>query len=174
MTRKPAILCAVALLAAATAAADTVQAQLVESSLTGAPGDTLAYYVTLSNPSLTDTIYLNAIGSTASSAFLDVDTSPFDINAPFFLNPGDSSGPFELFDVTIDPLAPAGGYVGSVVSIVGGADGGQFTAFDDLADISFDVQVTGGVTSAPEPSALLLMLTGMAIVFTVSRKRVSR
>ena len=174
MTKKIAIVCTVALMAAATALGDSISAQLVESSLTGAPGDTLAYFVTLTNPSLTDTIYLNSIGSTASSALLDIDTSPFDINAPFFLNPGDSSGPFELFDVTIDPSATAGGYVGSIVSILGGADDGQFTAFDDLADISFDVQVTGGATPAPEPSAVLLMLAGMAIVFTISRKRVSR
>lgn len=89
---------------------DVIQAQLVDSSLTVAPGDTLAFFATLFNPSLTDTIYLNGSGSTSVSGFLSIDTTPFDVNAPLFLSPGESSGPFEFFDVTIDPSTPDGPY----------------------------------------------------------------
>ena len=102
--------------------ASTIDAQLANGSLTGAPGDTLAFFATLSNPSATDTIYLNGAGSTASSAFLGVDITPFNVNAPLFLVPGDMSGPFEIFDVTIDPAAPDGPYIGSFVfSILSGS-----------------------------------------------------
>jgi hypothetical protein len=123
VTRKTAILCTAALVAATTAAAGSIQA-----SLTGAP----AFSVTLTNPSLKDTIYLNSIGSTASSAFLDVDSG---------------------------------------VLILRGTDDGQVTAFDDLADIRFDVPVTGGAASAPDSAALLLMLATLAIVFAISSKK---
>lgn len=177
VTRKAAVIVSFALLAIVPAAADTVPAQLVDSSLAGAPGDTLDFFATLTNPSATDTIFLNGIGSTASSPFLGIDTSPFDINAPFYLDPGQSSGPFELFDVTIDPAASPGPYVGSFVSILGGADGGQFTAFDDLVDISFDVQVSGGgsISPVPEPRGFLLTLAGLLAIFCATLpKKVSR
>jgi hypothetical protein len=58
----------------------------------------------------------------------------------------------EAFDVTIDPSAPDGPYIGSVFSVQGGPDGGANTAFDDLADISFDVNVQS--RSVPEPGTL--------------------
>jgi hypothetical protein len=146
--------------------ADTIQAGPVDASLDAAPGDTVAFLAVLTNPSVTDTVYLNGIGSAAASPFLTVDTSPFDINAPLFLTPGEVSGPFELFDVTVDTSAPAGPYVGSFVSIQGGADAGAGTAFDDLADISFEVNVTG-TSSVPEPSTAGLFL----LVLAIARRR---
>jgi hypothetical protein len=150
--------------------ADTIQANLVDASLEGAPGDTLAFLATLANPSDTDTIYLNGAGSTAASPFLSVDTSPFDVNAPLSLTPGEVSGPFELFDVTIDPSAPAGPYIGSFVSIQGGADAGQGTAFDDLADISFDVDVAGA-SPVPEPGTAVPISLGLFAIFAIARRR---
>jgi hypothetical protein len=149
--------------------ASTIDAQLAAGSLTGAPGDTLAFLATLSNPSPTDTIYLNGIGSTASSPFLNVDTTPFDVNAPLFLAPGDVTGSFELFDVTIDPAAPNGPYVGSFLSILGGADGGMGTLFDDLDDLSFDVNVASASASVPEPGTMLLVPA--ALLAAVLRRR---
>jgi hypothetical protein len=123
--------------------------------------------VTLTNTSATDQIWLNGIGSTAASPFLTIDTSPFDSNAPFFLDPLASSGPFELFDVSIDPNAPDGPYIGSFVSILGGADGGTGSAFDDLADIGFDVNVQSPTTATPEPRmfwmvGLIMLAVGLA------------
>ena len=145
-------------------------AQLDSSSLTGAAGNTLVFNVTLTNTSTTDQVWLNGISSTASSPFLTIDTNPFDANAPLFLDPLASSGSFELFDVSLDPNTPAGPYIGSSVSILGGVDGGAGTAFDDLADIGFDVQIQSSTTTAtPEPGTLW-MLGSAALVIGLRRR----
>jgi hypothetical protein len=157
--------------AAAPARADIV-ATLDNSSLTGAPGGTLKFYVTLENTSATDTIYFNSLGTTASSPYLNIDTTPFFANAPLSLDPGASSGDFEFFDVTIDPSTPDGPYIGSFVSIQGGADGGAGSAFDDLADVSFDVDVQSPV-AAPEPGTFPLLMAGLVgLLFIAARTRI--
>jgi hypothetical protein len=56
-----------------------------------------------------------------------VNDAPFNANAPIFLDPGASSGPFELFDVIVDPSAAPAAYSGNLFSIFGGPDGGTFT-----------------------------------------------
>jgi len=132
-------------------------AVLDNASLSGSPGDTLPFTVTLTNTSATDQVWLNGIGSTASSPFLIIDVSPFN-SGPLFIDPSTSTAPFELFDVMIDPSAAAGPYVGSFVSILGGADGGAETALDDLVDVSFDVTVQ---SSTPEPAAIILIASGL-------------
>jgi len=131
---------------------------------TGAPGATLQYFGTMTNVSTTDTIFLNSIASTSASSDLSIDVSPFFVNAPLFLSPGDVTSLFEIFDVTIDPAAPDGLLPGSTVSIQGGADSGTF---DDLADVNFDVQVSSPTTSTPEPSTGVLMLTVAAAWFAI-------
>jgi hypothetical protein len=142
--------------------------QLDNTSLTGAPGETLVFNSTLTNTSATDQVWLNGIGSTASSPFLNIDPSPFDTNAPLFLDPLASSGPFELFDVTIAPDTPDGGYNGSFVTILGGADAGAGTAFDDLADVNFDVSVQSPSNGeAPEPATFGLVF-GAVLVFALA------
>lgn len=164
MTRGSKLICLLAItifLSAPVARAGAITALLLDPSQTDAPGTTLAYFVTLSNPSVTDTIFLNGISSTASSPFLSVDTTPFDFNAPLSLAPGASSGSFELFDVTIAPGTPPGPYVGSLISLLGGPDDGAGTDFTDLADVNFDVIVTGS-SPVPEPGSLYLLLTALA------------
>jgi hypothetical protein len=158
-------------LAAVPLAAGEIQVDLVDPSQTGAPGDTLMYLATLADTSLTDTVYLNGIGSTAASPFLTIDTSPFFANAPLFMNPGDVSGPFELFDVTIDPAAPDGGYPGSFVILLGGPDGGAGTDFTDQADISFDVTVQSSAAEVPEPGSVCLVLTALLLARWIQRIR---
>ena len=150
--------------------AGSIEVDLVSAGQTGAPGDTLAFLATLTNLSGTDVIYLNGMGSTASSPFLSIDISPFFSNAPLFLNPGDVSGPFELFDVTIDPAAPDGGYPGSFVTLEGGPDGGAGTAFDDLADVSFDVDVQSPTSAAPEPRTFAMLLISLGLLLWRGRK----
>jgi hypothetical protein len=144
-------------------------AQLDNASLTGAPGNTLIFNVTLTNTSTTDEVWLNGIGSTAADPILNIDTSPFDANAPLFLDPSASSGPFELFDVAIAPDALDGPYIGSFVTILGGATS---TAFDDLADIDFDVVVQSAPTSGvPEPATLgLTCMTLIGLYFAVKSR----
>src|ERR1017187_392563 len=111
----------------------------------------------ISNPSATDTIYLNGDISTVVSTFLTVDDTPFIDNAPLSLAPGADTGPtpFELFDVTIDPTTPAGNYDNNLFSILGGPDG---TSLYDLVDVPFNVTVTTP-TAVPELDASWLMLT---------------
>ena len=148
--------------------ADSLDVQLVQSDLTGAPGTTVEFFATITNPSTTDTIYLNGDSSSTSTPLLTVDDAPFFSNAPLFLIPGASSGPFELFDVIIDPSTPANTYTGNVFSILGGADGGAGTAFDDLADASFAVTV-----QTPEPTTFWLVLA-ISITLGIARWRVTR
>ena len=84
-----------------------------------------------------------------SSSFLSVDDSPFFANAPLSLAPGQNSGPFELFAVDLATNTALGNYLGNGFEIQGGADGGNFTAFADLADATFSVTVAGSTVAAP-------------------------
>lgn len=139
--------------------ADTLNVTLTTANQTVVEGTTLVVFeATISNPSATDTFYLNGDSSTTDSALVTLDDSPF-VNAPLFLAPGDSSGPFELFDLQLDPSLGPGLYSG-VFSILGGADGGAGTAFDSLADINFSVDITTTVAT-PEPTSLLLLGTAL-------------
>jgi hypothetical protein len=139
----------------------SVIAALESSSQTGNPGDTLTFTVTLTNSSATDQIWLNGVGATSSSPTLSIDTSLFNVNAPFFLDPLAVSALFDVFQVTIDPSTAPGPYIGSFVSIEGGADAGAGTAFDDLVDIPFDVIVNSGTTSVPEPANFGLLAVAL-------------
>jgi hypothetical protein len=149
---------------AGTLPAGNLQVDLSAASQSGAPGDLLAFFGTMTNVSPTDTIFLNSISSTSISGFLTIDTGPFFINAPLFLAPGDVSGLIEIFDVTIDPAAPGGPYAGSTVSIQGGADS---VTFDDLADVNFDVQVSTPTSLTPEPGTAYLLSAGAAAAFAI-------
>jgi hypothetical protein len=139
---------------------------LSNPSQSGAPGDVLAFFGAMTNVSATDTIFLNSASSTSASSNLTVDLFPFFIDAPLSLGPGEVSGLFEMFDVTIDPATPNGLISGSTVSIQGGAD--SFT-FDDLADPNFDVLVQAPVSAAPEPSAGWLVIAGAAAFAILAR-----
>ena len=149
----------------------SIIAALEFSSQTGNPGDTLTFTVTLTNSSATDQIWLNGVGTTSSSSALSIDTSLFNTNAPFFLDPLEVSVPFDIFQVTIDPSAVPGPYIGSFVSIEGGADAGAGTAFDDLVDIPFDVTVSSGVTSAPEPSNFGILAVALGVLAGAKARR---
>ncbi len=136
----------------------------------------VAFDATILNPSATDTIYLNGDASSTSSPLLTVDDSPFFLDAPLSLAPGESSGPLELFDVTLSSAAPVGTYSLNAFSIIGGADGGTFADFSDIADATFSVTVKPRVISVPEPDALLLTLGGLiaAAASLGMRRRVKR
>lgn len=146
--------------------AATVLVVLSNLSQTGAPGDILPFFGTMTNTSDTDTIFLNSASSTSASSNLTIDLVPFFINAPLSLAPGEVSSLFEIFDVTIDPTAPDGLIAGSTVSIQDGLD--SFT-FDDLADPSFDVTVQSPSSAAPEPSAGWLVIACAAAFAILAR-----
>jgi len=132
---------------------------------TGAPGATLQYFGTMTNVSATDTIFLNSVSSTSSWSNLSIDVSPFFLNAPLSLAPGEGTPAFEIFDAAIDPATPDGLLSGSTVSIQGGTDSGTF---DDLADVNFDVQVSSTPSAdAPEPGTASLVLGLGAVMFAI-------
>jgi hypothetical protein len=147
--------------------ADNLLVVLSSPSQTGAPGDVLPFFGRMTNVSSTDTIFLNSVSSTSASSNLAIDLLPFFLNAPLSLGPGEVSGLFEIFDVTIDPAAPAGLITGNTVSIQGGADS---LTFADLADVSFDVTVKSPSSAVPEPSSAWLMLAGAAVFAILRRK----
>ena len=140
--------------------ASEIQVNFANLTLSGNPGDTVQFLASLTNLSTTDTIYFNSISATGVSADLDFEIVPFFLNAPLFLDPGESSGQFEIFDVAIDPAAAPGDYPGNTISLLGGTDGG---ALDDLADSVVEVDVEGSQTTAPEPSSWILATGGIGL-----------
>jgi len=151
--------------------AQTLDVTLTDPNQTVTSGTTVvAFDATIFNPSVTQTIYLNADSFSTSTLGLNVNDAPFWANAPIDLAPGQSSGTIELFDVDLAPGIAAGNYASNDFSILGGADGGALSAFVDLADANFSVSVTGaGSIAAPEldPSGAVsafLLLAGFAAI----------
>ena len=89
-----------------------------------------------------------------------VDDSPYFNNFPLSMGPGDTfTG--ELLDVTIsDPTTPFGLYEGTFQILDANSN--------ELAVADFSINVT------PEPSSLLLLLTGMAGLAVTLRRRLIR
>lgn len=169
------VICAALALSAAVGLAPLTRAQTLDLTLldpnqTVTQGTTVvAFDATILNAS-TATIYLNGDAATTPSSFLSVDDSPFFANAPYSLAPGQSSGPFELFDVDLATNTGVGSYLGNDFEIQGGADGGMFTAFGDVADAQFSLTVASSTVTVPEIepasalSALSLLLGSLAVL----------
>jgi len=144
---------------------------LLDADQTVTQGTTsVAFDATIFNPSTTDTIYLNGASATTASSLLNVDLTPFFENAPFSLAPGQSSGPFELLALDLAANTATGSYSGNDFQLQGGADGGTFSAFNDLADANFSVTVTTPTVTAPEidpasaMSGLVMLMGGLAVM----------
>lgn len=170
LLRLPIGLAVLALLAWSTPLrADSLDVTLDQPTITVPVGTTeVTFSGTISNPSTTDTVYLNGDSSTTSSTLLTVDDTPFLTGAPLSLDPGDNSGDLPLFNVFLDPTTTAGIYTG-VFTIEGGPDGGAGTDFSDLVDIPFTIDVTSPV-SAPEPGSLLMLGLGLLAIGVVRRR----
>ena len=158
--------------------AQTLDLTLLDANQTVTQGTTVVDFdATIFNPSTTNTIYLNDASGTTTSSSLSVDASPFFANAPLSLAPGQTSGAFELFAVDLATNTAPGTYLGNGFEIQGGADGGTFTAFNDLADAGFSVTVASTTATVPEidavsaMSALALLLGSLAVL---RGRRISR
>lgn len=153
------------------AMADSLTVILTQSTPVVTQGTTVvAFDATVSNPpSNSDTLFLNDSGGSTSDPTVTLDVSPFFTNAPISLDPGQSSDPFELFDLDL-PSNVSGMYSG-IFTIYGGTDP---SGDDDLADVSFSVDVVGP-TVTPEPSMLVLYGLGLLLMGgLLVRRRVCR
>jgi hypothetical protein len=108
--------------------------------------------------------------SSGSPVFINSDTIDLDTplqysdlflnGAPFSLNPGQTSDPFEFFAVSIPVGTPVGKYDGTIF-VLGGGDG---NAQNVVGEEAFSVNVT------PEPSSLLLFGPAATALMMFRRK----
>lgn len=146
------------MLACNAAMADSLTVTLTQSTQTATQGTTVVTFDATVSNSLSDTLFLNDAGGSTSDPSVSIDVSPFFANAPISLDPGQSSGPFELFDIDL-PSSASGMYSG-IFTIFGGTDSG---ASDDLADVNFSVDVVSA-TVTPEPSMPVLFGLGLLLM----------
>jgi hypothetical protein len=124
------------------------------------------------NGSLTNTgpneVFLNGISITMGGAGLTPDDSPFFVNVPLSLSPGESTGLVSMLDVFADLTAPTGTFLNSI-TIQGGANN---AAQDELGFQGFLITVTSAETSAvPEPATWAMMLFGFGVIGGATRYR---
>lgn len=150
--------------------ANLIQVDLVSTSLSGAPGDTLHYFATLTNTSLTQTVTFAGTSTTAVDVHLTIDTTPFLLNGPLSLAPGQVYSTFGIWDVLLDPSTAVGPYVGNSVSLYGTVDDGVTSTFADVADTAFDVNVVAA-SNVPEPATLMLVAGGLGALAILSKSR---
>jgi len=128
------------------------------------PGDTATFTGELRNTGLT-TLFLNGDSLNLAGSGLTFDDTPFLINAPFTLAPGDVTASFEFFTVTSDNLTPVGTYNGAF-SVLGGLDGSATNELSGTPPPAFQVNVANVVPSAvPEPGDIAL-LSGLVMTGT--------
>ncbi len=150
------------LLAGSAATADSLSIDLLAPYQTGVPGDVVVFDATVTN-NPDATVYLNGDFTYVDSPLI-LDDSPYFNDYPLTLAPGE---PYTgvLFNVDIPLGTPAGLYTG-YFQITGGTDS---SSEDVLGTADFDV-----ATMAPEPSSLLLILTGIAGLTATRRYRQRR
>jgi hypothetical protein len=147
---------AMSVLAAVPARANSLLIALDSPVLTGAPGQTVRFFGTITNTTA-NTVFLNGDNFNLSVLPLSViDDSPFFLNAPLTLDGGGTSGDIELFDIAIPIPFSAGSYDG-MFEVVGGADTNDGNTVGG-ASFTVQVQPAGG---APEPSTAVLLLAGL-------------
>lgn len=123
------------------------------------PGDTISFYGVISNTStdtnINDAIYLNSdTADLTLGAANDSLTDNF-ANTPPYLAGQQSSGDIDLFDITLSS-STSDVYGPGTYTLIGGADGGNGTASDVLAEATFVI--------APEPETWMMMLGGFVLL----------
>jgi hypothetical protein len=142
--------------------ADAVSVSL--STVSGTVGSSVDVVGAITN-NTDQLVFLNGDSFSLVDTSLTIDDSDFFENAPLTLNPGASSGPFDIFVIEIGSSAAPGVLSPNFFSVLGGSDPGSF---DVIGTVTFDVDVQG-VTPAPEPSGLLLLACGIASILVIRR-----
>jgi hypothetical protein len=143
--------------------ADSVSVSL--SPVSGTPGSSVDVVGTITNDT-GSVVFLNGDSFSFVDTSLTFDDSDFFNNAPFTLDPGASSGPFDIFVINIGSLATPGLLSPNFYSVIGGSDSGST---DVIGAVTFDVNVQG-VTPAPEPSGLLFLACGIVATLAIRRR----
>jgi hypothetical protein len=154
------------LLAGTTARADLLSITLGSPFQTLSPGGTVAFDATVTNNTDAE-IFLNGDSSTLDALLDPSDLSDADYASfPLSLDPG-ASFTDPLFTVTAPLGTSAGIYAGSF-EITGGVDD---SASFNLGSADFNIDVTGAAALVPEPSSLILLISGMAGLARTLRRR---
>ncbi len=143
-------------------ASPIVNIELTVTTQDGPPGSVLTFSGTLTNET-SDVEYLNNLNF-FDAGFTDSE-DPFLSNAPLSLDANESSGPYDLFTVTI-PSSFAPGSYPSTVELVGGTDPSDN---NELGSASYTVQVDS--SGAPEPGSAGLLLVGCAPLALLAWRR---
>jgi hypothetical protein len=147
-------------LSSAAAYADTLTFTLTNpNGYINVTGGSLAYEATVSAPSNNGAaVFLNG-DSFNVTAPVTLDDSDFFSNFPLSLAPG-TSHTGDLFVLTLPAGSPFETFLGTF-TLLGGADG---NASNTLGTVNFSVATT------PEPSSIVLLLTGMVVLAWVGFK----
>lgn len=161
--------------APAPASAQTLPVQIVvnPNPASALPGSSLLLSATLTNqfpfPNLTAHIMGSIVTVTGPTIdAITVDDSPFLLNSPASLAPLSSSGPFQAFELTVDPGAGAGAYACHVDLF--GTFGGD-PAETIMGETTFTLNVGSTV---PEPTSLWLAAGAAGVALPLRRRRRSR
>jgi hypothetical protein len=157
------------LLNAPAAKADSYTFNFVNPDQSAVVGDVVEFDAAITNLDPSNGLYLNFDNLASLDAPLILDDTAF-WNIPYPLDSGDGyTGP--LFDVTV-PLGTAAGTYEGEYQVFGGSNA---DASDLLGKELFTVTVGNGTSTSPvpEPSSLLLLLSGMAGVAETLRRRTS-
>jgi hypothetical protein len=160
-------LIALTALAVAGAQAD-INITLDHPNQTGGAGQTLSFFGVITNTDANPgdaPIFLNSDSLTFTLNSATV-ADNFFTNVPIKLGPGASSGDIDLFDVTLakPETDPLGTYTGSY-ELIGGADGGNLSGQDNLAQANFSVNAT------PEPGYFAFLAVGLALMGWLHHRR---
>jgi hypothetical protein len=159
------------LLSAPAAMADSYTFIFTNPDQNAVAGDVVELDATIINLDPVNSLYLNSDNVAHLDASLTWDDTAFG-NISWPLSPaGDPGDSYTgaLFDVTV-PLGTANGTYGGEYQVFGGSSS---DASDLLADQDFTINV-GGASPVPEPSSLLLLLSGMAGLAGTLRRRIIR